>query len=549
VFQDFQKIPMSSVMKLPLFPYLIGLLIFQPASAQYGVVRTNPDHVETSWVTYVTSSKAYVWSKPGWTNRDCEDLSKSDQGDTRNSKYGQERHEQAAEICHNRLPEHLLQETQVIKVLTKEVHNPNGQVTTEPIHEEHNVSRFGRTERLRFYKVRLESNPESHFKEVYEGWVAADQVTTPEPKELPSIPQATECVECSTVGKTVTNGLPEMSKEIEARSNYLEIPRHTGELEMKSEAGLAMFTCLHRGNIRIKGPPDTPKETDEFFEKFPEFIESANLAEKAFGMPKELVRCSMLAESGLRKNSRNDRGAAGYSQIMPDTMAHLQELVKKTPYMEMWNEYKASVSKSPVLTEKRTEMTNLIVCVQNNIPSSTAAMALYYRWLYDNYVTPAAKTSACKNCSIDPHDLKRKDIDLMLIGYNAGPAFPALFASKVPADILADSRLPAETRKHINEIENCMRKGWDTSFTESDAKLDIINKGRQKKIQILKNQTGAATSEDTQEKIQFYQNMITIRANYSYEDRVKDCNERSKKNWQSTPSTIRRQASDSPSQK
>lgn len=517
-------------MHVPLLLFFIALLIRPSAYAQ---------KAEVPWEVYVRSKQAYIWSQPGWTYQDCEALPEQDPAaSSKKMSYHEEklqreravrrlRHEQAQASCDARKSQHLAFETDIVEAVTRLVTTPNGRVSREPVYKDEKVFRNGYEERLRYYQVRLKIKNEDGTTSDYIGWMAADQVSAPAPQEPPPPEQAKKCEECSTVGRTTTTGLPEMSTEIVMKQNYLEIAKKVDQdIVFRSDSDLALFTCLHRGD-RVRGAADVQSDVDEFFQRFPEFVRTAKSAEEVFGMPSQIVRCSMLAESGLRKNSRSDAGAAGYAQIMPETMKHLIEISGKSPYKEMWAQFKQK--------EKGAALTDLSVRVQNNIASATGAMAMYYRWLFDNYISPESKYSTCKDCSTDPAKMRRKDVNLLGVGFNGGPGYIKPMSSKNPAEFPKSYQIPPETRGYVQKMEKCLGAGSrNTSFTESKENLDSINRKRERDIRDLQKRKDSA-SEEIQSKIRFLKQMQTVDANYSYERRYGDCNERSKKNWNLRP--------------
>jgi hypothetical protein len=538
LFQNFPEIPMNSPMKLPLLALFTALSLATFAKA-----------ADMRMEAFVKYKQVYVWPVPGWTSLDCEAPSINDKKwPEREQTLLNLRREQAASICANRKSDYFLKEAQRVTVLTREIHD-NGRTYQQAEYEDRPILYRGHEEVVRFYKVRIKAKNENGEIVDYDGYVSADLLSDPDlvPNARPE--PAKFCKECAMVGKKSTQtpgGLPETPELNEVASNILELTdkiedSNFQDFKVKSADELAMFTCLHRRNT-ADDRADGPKDVDEFFRRFPQFVKAAEQAEEAFGVPKELVRCSMMAESGLKRRMVSKKGARGYAQIMPHTMDDMVAFGQKSPYKEMWEKLK-SLNKDANLWRMRDD---------NNIPSATAAMAMYYRWIYDNFHLKSVQGGQCKDCSGDLQHMKIKDVILLTMSYNGGQKLLELANGRSPAEILRSPDLPGESKDYFKKIETCLRSGAITSFTESPGELQKINGKRNEEIKKLqqqiaqrtktiamlestdngqgKNQTKIADLEAANRKdearIPELEKLIQLKANISYGNRIDDCTRR-----------------------
>ncbi len=458
---------MKFTLALPLFVFLISLQ-----------VSGNSD---TPWEAYVRTEKAYVWSEPGWTYQDCQPQDKKDKGPGAKTRFT--RREEALETCKKREKEHLLSESDSVEVLTSSAKDTKGISIQKPIYEDKRVFFSGNWEKIRYYKVRIKGKNGADF----EGWMSAEQVTRPEPKEFPQPVLAKTCKSCG-LGNQSTTGLPEMKEEARVSRNSLEILQKVPDLTIKSDKELDRFACLHRGPV---------EENDLFKRLLPEINEATRQAEEAFGIPRALIRCSMLAESGLKAGLTSEAGAKGYMQVMPSTMSFIERLAKdrSLPYGEML----AQMQKK----NRRVQLNNRAVREQDNISSAVAAAAFYFRFMFDTELKKVIEKKSCKDCSGDLGNLTRKDLYLLAVGYNAGHGLIARIAGKTPSEIrnTKEGPPPSESREYVQRIEKCMGSGWETSFKESEAALNRIERQRETDIRTLKNQVAAKKKAyDTQMK-------------------------------------------------
>jgi len=464
-------------MTLPLFSLFLG---FASSMSAYAA--------DIPLEAFVKSKQAYVWSEPGWTYQDCETPSANDRRwNEKEQVLRTIRREQAKTACASRKSEHLMQEMMAVTVVTREVRDSRNRVFVEPEYEDRTTLYQGVEEKSRFYKVRIKVRNEKGERVDHEGYMAAHQLTPPEKKEFERPPLAKKCKDCAITGGADTTGIPRMKDERDISSNFLEIQRKVPEIEVKSKAELDRFVCLHRetkGNTEAEIAADTK----HFFDKrLPELSKAAAEAEATFGIPKELIQCTLLVESGLKPDKYNEGSQAkGYSQVVPDTMDFLMSIEANTKYNyhDMWTDYKK--------TNKKAILDNDHVRNSNNLQASVGATALYYRFMFDNHI---ANNNGCKDCSKDLKNLKRKDLYLMAAGYNGGHAyieggnirgrFVIGMNTKSPSEIRASFPPPPESRRYVEKIEKCMGKGWETSFVESSADLQDINQKRKKTIAAL----------------------------------------------------------------
>ncbi|MGZ5279239.1 MAG: hypothetical protein ACXWC9_04825, partial [Pseudobdellovibrionaceae bacterium] len=341
---------------------------------------------------FVKAKQAYIWSEPGWTYQDCETPSANDRRWTEKEQILRTiRREQAKAACAKRKSEHLLPEMMAVTVVTREVRDSRNRVFVAPEYEDRKTLYRGIEEEARFYKVRIQVRNEKNELVDHEGYMSADQLTPPEKKEFERPPIAKECTDCVITGGADSTGLPEMSKEAAVASNFLEIQRHTPEIEVKSTTELDRFICLHR-EAKGKNSAQITADAKNFFKnRLPELSKAAADAEAAFGIPKELIQCTMLAESALKPDKYNKLSRAkGYSQVIPDTMDFLESLIRKpgSGYKEMSDAYRKT-NKSAIIDNKH-------VRNSNNLAASAGATALLYRYMFDKHI---ADSDGCKDCS------------------------------------------------------------------------------------------------------------------------------------------------------
>lgn len=525
-------------MKLPLLTLLsvISLSIFAHAS-------------DMRMEAFVKYKQVYVWPEPGWTSLDCEAPSINDKKwPEREQTLLNMRREKAAGVCAERRADHFLKEAQRVTVLTRDI-TENGRTFQQAEYEDRPILYRGHEEIVRFYKVRIKAKNENGELVNYDGYVSADLLSDPDPIQTIRPEPAEICKECAMLGKKSTqtpNGLPETPELNEVSSNLLELTDKIEDssfqdFKVKSADELAMFTCLHRRNS-ADNHEDSPTEVDEFFKRFPQFVKAAEQAEEAFGVPKELVRCSMMAESGLKRRMVSTKGARGYAQIMPRTMDDMVAFGQKSPYKEMWDKYR-SLNKDANFWRMRDD---------NNIPSATGAMAMYYRWIYDNFLSKIVESGQCKDCSGDLQHMKIKDVMLTTMSYNGGQKLLEAASGRSPAQILRSSDLPSESKDYFKKIETCLQSGALTSFTESPGLLQRINSKRRQEVAKLKqqiaqrnkaieslsntddgkgkNQARIAKMEEDNRKddarIPELEKLIQLNANTSYGNRIGDCTQR-----------------------
>jgi len=461
-------------------PLLLLLLTFTSSMSAHAADNTLEAFVKTK--------QAYVWSEPGWTYQDCEIPSANDRRWKERERILRTiRREEAKDVCAKREPEHLLQGMMAVTVVTRKVRDSRNRIVTEPEYEDRTTLYNGIEEKSRFYKVSIKVRNEKGELVDHEGYMAADQLTPPEKKEYERPPIAKKCKDCAITGGADSTGLPDFSKETAVASNFLEIQRKVPEIEVKSVAELDRFFCLHREE-KGKTSAEIAADAKHFFEKrLPELSKAAADAEATFGIPKELIQCTLLVESGLKPDKYNvGSQAKGYSQVIPDTMDFLLSIESNSKYQyhEMWTEYQK--------TNKKAILDNHHVRNSNNLQASVGATALYYRFMFDNHI---ANNNGCKDCSKDLQALKRKDIYLLAAGYNGGHAYieggkirgqyVIGMNTKSPSEIRASFPPPPESRRYVEKIEKCMGKGWETSFVESSTDLQKINQKRKKTIAAL----------------------------------------------------------------
>jgi hypothetical protein len=282
----------------------------------------------------------------------------------------------------------------------------------------------------------------------------------------------------------------------------------------KKDNEIDHFACLYRDyNI-----PDK-----KFLETYPDFQKAAKEAASAFKVPYGMVMCTMMTESSLYFNTKEKDEYRGLGQVGSAFVEDLNKLIRKNPYKEQWDTYKSK--------NQDVQFTDKSVRESSDPRSAAVAVALGMSWIYNDRFHQ--KDVACKDCSRDGN-YNRKDLYMMIAGYNWGPYSLKKIVGKSAAQMKSSYPPPEETRDYMSRIENCLAKNHYSNFKEKEYDLEKYNLSRKKKMNnIINNQRKLASktkqppakglSEENQKNYDFLQQMIDSKASIAYERRIKFC--------------------------
>jgi hypothetical protein len=409
----------------------------------------------------VMTEKAFIWSEPGYSWRDCRPAdpksrysNKQDRIETKQRYEGKTK--QVCEARNNTTD--LLSSGDVVEVVIGRDGQPIKSAEFEIKHGDETVKES-------FYKVKSKSGRM--------GWMSDEQISEPRKMEnrdaFDQIPKKEEpCPD--EIKSHDANAKAEVQKNWADIKNKMDRDLPLGRFKSRTE--LDKFMCIYR----------EPTDTDEFMGLLPKFNDAAHEAEKDFGIPVPILQCAMLVESGFvkgatsNKDKKEAKRAKGYAQILAGTVDEIETYSEQEPYDDMLAKYK---KKYP-----RTAITDQKVRLQDDIPSATAAMAIYMRKIYDRDL------QACRNCTRNSSmKMSRKDIDLIIAGYSAGPGIIKEIANMSSANLRTTSLLTKETRDYMIRMEKCLEQGKLTSFREDSDEIQKVNKDRQKRIESIQSRS------------------------------------------------------------
>jgi hypothetical protein len=456
---------------------------------------------------YISTQKSFIWSQPGYNWKDCRLIKTQDEDiyklDGEEKSLAEKRYNEGGKaICLQRekdRPKNLLNAGDRVEVIDGS--------ETPPM----DVIIGGKLMQKKFYRVKSESG--------YEGWISEDQITEPKAIE----PKATE-----PKGKL----FPKENKEV------CETKPKLGADKLKSEAGkigqavdqqiqlgklknddeIKKFMCLYRHHKISK---------DEFDEKFDVLHNAAKDAANSFKVPYGMIMCTMLVESGLYHDPNEKDEYRGITQFGSMLVEDLNQATKRQPYSEMWKSYKSK--------NKSAEISDINIREESEPYSSAAAVAMAMKWIYNDRFKD--KKVNCKDCSKDGN-YNRKDLYLMIAGYNWGPYAIHKISQKSAFEMRNTSPPPKETRDYMERMENCWTKGHFKNFREDTYRIEQINQQRElainKQIKSLEEAKGTLKKSPTisKETIKSYDNhpvikqkltMISMGASLEYEKRLNEC--------------------------
>lgn len=392
---------------------------------------------------YVSDKSAYVWSVPGFSWKECR-CENSDACFPTNEdlRLSLERYSHGgAEACQSRGP--LLEAGDELEVLT----NDKG----KPITADKDLIFSGKLVPKKFYKVKVKGKNGKSFI----GWISEHQITSPsDQKEAEKEePEVADSKPCPPVKSKNTNSPKELGTFVKKMRDDISSKIELGPT--KSDSEVDRFMCLYR-NASIN--------ENEFSGLLKKFKKAAKDAESAFQVPYSMTMCTLLVESGLKHNPNENDEYTSYGQFGSLLVEDLQKKVASRPYSAMWNQYK---SRNP-----SAEFTDRAIRKDGSPESATAGVAMALRWIYGERF----KDVGCKDCSThkmdDPRaapmkDLNRKDLYMMVAGYNFTPYSLSKLKGKTPAALLTSYPPPKETRNYMTQMDRCMEKGQEEQLRVS----------------------------------------------------------------------------------
>jgi hypothetical protein len=243
-------------------------------------------------------------------------------------------------------------------------------------------------------------------------------------------------------------------------------------------------------------------------------------AEKAFGIPAPVLRCAMLIESGFNGKARSEMNAYGYAQVLKQTVAELGDVAQSEKYKAMWASYK-KLEPSAAITEDA-------VRKKSTVPSSMGAMALYLRQLLSDYVA-----KECPDCHSKDESFTRKEVYLLITGYNGGQGQLIRAAKKNPVQMLTSYPPPKQTREYLVKLDNCLHAGNQETFSQSKKEAMANNRLKAQIARIntaQKNRRERGTKDpnltrsENAAKLKISE-VVSNNAGYEYDYRQKECNE------------------------
>jgi hypothetical protein len=379
-----------------------------------------PAQAQSAGTAYVYTETASLWKEPGYSWKNCSQLQRA------NKFKNFDQLLKTSEACsnHNR---RYLQSGDPVSVMIENRKFKSVEKT---------LSIDGEQQKMKFYYVEATVKDENGKMVRMKGWMSADQLTPPQ-AETPEVAIDSEPAKpsCLPRAKDSLKDLQKNAKGIEG-----QLRQETALGKIKSDREIDHFMCIYRRKL----------VSDKQFEKMlPEFRQAALKAETVFHIPYAVTMCTMLIESGLYYNASEGDEYRGLGQFGSAAIEDLNKLMKdsKKPYGKMWNKY----------TDAR--LTNRAVRQSNNPEVATGAVALMLQWLYQDRL-PAA---GCRECSHNG-ELNKRDLHLMVAGYNYSPYALTKIANRSLAQMQSSFPPPRETRNYMTQMDRCLEKGQDKKF-------------------------------------------------------------------------------------
>jgi hypothetical protein len=387
-------------------------------------------------IAYVYTQTASLWKEPGYSWRVCDQLHKKDAINDFETLM------KTSENCNRTY----LQGGDEVMVLTegKKLKSVDKDIVIN-----------GQHQKMKFYYVEVTVKNADGTYHRERGWMSADQMTTPEQDqeaaaEIADVKAATQPEKKPTCPPQHKNSTKEAQKNASEIQNHLANQLALGPI--KSDDEINHFACLYRRH----------QLNDAQFDRLiPEFSKAAKKAEKAFQVPYAVTMCTMLIESGLYYDSKENDEYKGLGQFGSAMVEDLEKLVKdsKSHFGQKWNQYTSS------------DLNDKTVRSSSNPEVATGAVALMMNWLYEQRL-PAAN---CHDCSRNDQ-FNRRDLYLMVAGYNYSPYAIDKFANRPLAKIQSSFPPPRETRNYMTQMDRCLEKGQEKKFrVGKDDKKEIMS--------------------------------------------------------------------------
>ncbi len=405
----------------------------------------------TKLVVEIATSKAFLWGKPGYSWKDCrpeEESSTYNHDDEK--RITLERYNSGGkEVCRARNPKtDLFDSGDTLEILME-----NG----KPIYDDtHKIIFSGNLMPKGFYKVKAKNGKV--------GWVSEDQVTRPHELEVEEVQTPNKT--CNSFCETAKANQRPAKDLNKFKWDFLrEVDKQLPFPGSKNEKETDHFACLYRDN-RI---------SDEAFKSvFAKTKAAAAEAAKAFKMPYNLILCTMMTESSLYYDPKDKDEYRGLSQVGSAFVEDLQKLMRKQPYQSQWNNYKQS--------NPGVDFTDNAVRNSGDPRAPAVAVAMGLSWIYNERFKE--KDVKCVDCSTDGK-FNRKDLYMMITGYNWGPYSLKRVVGRSPASMRNSFPPPKESRDYMSRVENCLAKDHYVNFKEKTYDIEKTNAAREKQIQSL----------------------------------------------------------------
>jgi len=503
--QIFLDLPKRQVMK-PLRLLLLLLLI--PTLGHAQILEKAAEKIEdfrNSFAQYESSvrvEKAKIWSRPGYTDDDCRPL---------NPKTAKYRNKSDRDSTHMRFE---VEGREVCKAQDPKTDHIESGETIEIVIEngnpvfsdKFNIYQQNEIVEEIFYKVRTKSGKV--------GWISAGEISDPKPKETnwfveniirPAYVLCPERINSKSGDNRTKSLMNDWGKIKDKMDQDLNISK------FKDRDELDRYICMYR----------LPKDRNAFVQKLDEFTEAANEAERVFGVPAPFLRCAMLTESQFAPGAESPAAAKGYTQFLSGTVKEVAVYANRPPYKEMWNRFKHAYPDAAMTNEK--------VRLKDHIPSATAAMAIYFRKMFDVDM----QKSGCQDCMKDMKSIQRKDIYMLIAGYNAGPGVMKYISHRNSVDMRTTPPPVTEARNYMMRMERCLTKGHEGNFYEQTDDLMKLKGSRQAGINKIKNTqqlrklSGKKVKPEILEKenarINELEHLVQVTAGHDYAQRSSEC--------------------------
>ena len=393
---------------------------------------------------HINRERATCWKYPGYSWRDCGDFGRSIPSE--NERYPNYSAPEGIQIaCQNRqaFPE------AGDRVIIQQDANGKLRIATRPIFIR------GEVQNKNFYQVETRNSKGENVT----CWIEAEQLTQPEPLETnePKHPGKIEVPKEPELPKPLPEEPPcppAESKETPKRrqKEAQDIVDHTRSAHFalgettKSDREINYYMCLHRDN-RVNA--------QQFRQMLPRFQKSAKAAEASFGVNYGLTMCTLLVESGLHFIKNENDEYTGYGQFGSAIIEDLTNLAEKNKaYGAMVSSYQTRMSGSGV----RPQFTDKKIRDSSDPEHATGAVALAMKWLYEQRL-PAQ----CRQCT-PRNGIDRKELYLMVAGYNYSPFGLKPLANRSLASLRTTFPPPKETRNYMEQVERCLDKDQNSKF-------------------------------------------------------------------------------------